>query len=278
MATEATSAMQGLHCDNREVVNLSEAANDADGEGDSCWTDEELFKPAPRYECPICMLLMPLEIRASVYNACCGKIICGGCVYAVRAAGDKRGLCPFCRTPGVEDQEYIKRVKKRAEKDDAEAINMLGCAYFGGEMGLRRNVEKASKLWIRAGKLGYALAYGKIAYSYSDGQGVERDEKKAKYYFELAAMGGDAVARHNLGVNEYRAGNMNRAVMHWMISAGAGDDVSLTAIRRCFLKGLATRDDFERALRSHKEAVDEMKSDQREAADAYREQNPDRFR
>ena len=31
----------------------------------------------------------------------------------------------------------------------------------------------------------------------------------------------------------------------------------------------ATKDDFEKALRAHKEASDEMKSDQREAAAAF---------
>ena len=58
---------------------------------------------------------------------------------------------------------------------------------------------------------------------------------------------------------------MNRAVKHWMISAGAGHDNSLKNIRACFMNGHATKDDFEKALRAHKEANDEMKSDQREA-------------
>ena len=51
-----------------------------------------------------------------------------------------------------------------------------------------------------------------------------------------------------------------------MISAGAGHDDSLTNIRECFLDGEVTKDEFEKALRSHKEAADEMKSAQREAA------------
>ena len=54
-----------------------------------------------------------------------------------------------------------------------------------------------------------------------------------------------------------------------MITAAARDDVSLKEIR-CFLEGNATKDDFERALRAHKEATDEMRSDQRDAAAAAR--------
>ena len=97
--------------------------------------------------------------------------------------------------------------------------------------------------------------------------------KKAKFYGELAAMRGHASARYNLGNEEYNAGNMDRAVKHWMISAGAGHDKSLQNIRKCYTNGHATKDDFERALRAHKEAKDEMKSDQRDASFVARGQN-----
>ena len=54
-----------------------------------------------------------------------------------------------------------------------------------------------------------------------------------------------------------------------MISAGAGHDESLKGIRQCYMAGHATKDDFEKALRAHKEAQDDMRSDQREEAAAY---------
>ena len=68
---------------------------------------------------------------------------------------------------------------------------------------------------------------------------------------------------------EKDAGNMSRAVKHWMISAGAGHDESQMCIQHCFMAGHATKDEFEKALRAHKEANDEMKSDQRETAAAH---------
>ena len=92
--------------------------------------------------------------------------------------------------------------------------------------------------------------------------------KKAEYYYELAAVGGDADSRHNLGIMEARAGIFDRAMKHWMISAAAGYDESLEEIRKGFLRGYATKDDFEKALRAHKEAKDEEKSDQREVSAA----------
>ena len=51
-----------------------------------------------------------------------------------------------------------------------------------------------------------------------------------------------------------------------MIAAGAGDDKSFKEIREGYLIGHVTKDDFEKALRSHKDAQDAMKSEQRDAA------------
>ena len=232
--------------------------------------DEALFKQPPqRDECDICMLTLPLHPEEHRYQPCCGKVLCFGCIYAAFTA-DNRMLCPFCRTPvHISEGEGIERTKKRAEVDDAVAMCQLGCFYYHGQMGLPRNYDKAMELFLRAGELGYATSYSNIADAYYLGRGVERDEKKAKYYNELAAMEGNVKARHNLGYNEANAGNISRAIKHWMISAGAGHDDSLKNIRECFFEGFATKDDFEKALRAHKEAQDEMRSDQREEAAAY---------
>ena len=195
-------------------------------------------------------------------------MICRGCTYAHRTA-DNRNLCAFCRTPGdASDGEYIERLKKRVEANDAVAIYNLGCYHAHGKYGVRQNLKKANKLYLRAGELGCTEAHCRIGYAYYTGSGMEIDEEKAKYYYELAAMGGNVHARHNLGDLEKRAGNMKRAVKHWMISAGAGFDKSLGDIQQGYLNGHATKDDFEKALRTHKEANDEMKSDQRDAAAA----------
>ena len=48
-----------------------------------------------------------------------------------------------------------------------------------------------------------------------------------KYHFELAAMGGHAFARLNLGILEDQSNNTNRAIKHYMIAAGAGHDTVL---------------------------------------------------
>ena len=60
-----------------------EAPNDCAAATIAC-SDEDLFKqPPPREECPICMLPLPLDDGETDYQACCGKVICCGCMHAV---------------------------------------------------------------------------------------------------------------------------------------------------------------------------------------------------
>ena len=100
------------------------------------------------------------------------------------------------------------------------------------------------------------------------GDGVERDEKKAVHYYELAAVGGCVEARHNLGALEFNAGNMDRALKHDMIAAGCGDNDSLETIKQLFMNGDATKDDYTKALRVYQANLAEIKSPQRDEAAA----------
>ena len=232
--------------------------------------DEKLFKqPPPAEDCPICMLPLPSFHTGSKYRACCGKMICSGCIHAVAKRDGGVGLCPFCRTPTPTPEEIVEQYKKRAEIDDAEAIRNLGCCYSDGELGLPQDRAKSFELWHRAGVLGEATSYYCIGCAYRNGDGVERDEKKAIHYWELAAMGGDAMARHNLGVYEACAGNMERALKYLMIAAGCGHTNSLEMIKQMFLKGHATKDDYAKALLSYQANLVEIKSPQRDEAAAF---------
>ena len=77
----------------------------------------------------------------------------------------------------------------------------------------------------------------------------------------------------NLGIVEDESGKKKRAVNHFMIAAETGYDDSLKEIRECFLNGHATKEDFERALRYHKDSNDEMESKQRKAAAEFYDRN-----
>ena len=166
----------------------------------------------------------------------------------------------------------IIQVKKRLKVDDAEAIYNLGCCYSHGDYGLTQDHAKALELYHQAGELGLAKSYYSIGNSYLGGNGVERDEKKAAHYWELAAMGGDVDARHNLGIFEGRVGNMDRKLKHLMIAVGFGYNHSLEEIKHMCMNGEATKDDYSNALRVYQAYLVEIKSPQRDeaaAADDY---------
>ena len=234
--------------------------------------DEKLFKqPPPNEECPICMLLLPSLDTGSKYRGCCGKMICSGCIHAVKIRDGGAGLCPFCRAPTPTPKEMIEQMKKRMEADDAKAMHNLGCCYYHGSDGLRQDHAKALELYHRAGELGYAGSYHNIGCAYYEGNGVERNEKKANHYYELAAMGGDTDARHNLGMSEGRAGNMNRALKHLMIAAGCGDNDSLDTVRIMFMDEEIRKDDYAKALQVYQSYLSEIRSPQRDEAAAFDE-------
>ena len=233
--------------------------------------NEAPFKLPPLNEdCPICMLPLPSLHTGYKYKVCCGKIICSGCIHAVKVRDCGVSLCPFCRAPKpTSDEETIKQCKKRMEVNDATAIHNMGFCYSDGVYGMPQNHAKALELWHQAAELGNAISFCNIGVAYLNGRGVERDEKKAKHYMELGAIGGHLDARHNLGVLEWRAGSMDRALKHYTIAAGCGYTHSLKAIQALFMDGKATKDDYAKALCAYQTNLVEIKSPQRDQAATF---------
>ena len=81
-------------------------------------------------------------------------------------------------------------------------------------------------------------------------------------------MMGNERARHNLSLVEKEAGNIDRVLKHLMIAAGSGFNLSLGKIKRLYTEGLATKDDYMKALQLYQTYLDEIKSPQRDEAAA----------
>jgi len=138
-------------------------------------------------ECPICYHRLPLDAGEHAYHACCGHVICYGCVVGkqrtqlkepqpqfkelgiiikdttpeeeqfrlIKEHGMKIYVCPYCRTPPPEnDEELLQRLYDRIEiRDDRDytiAVNQLGTYYSNGECGLSQNLTKAEELYKEA--------------------------------------------------------------------------------------------------------------------------------
>ena len=192
---------------------------------------------------------------------------------AKEACGRKINLCAFCRVPASSSsEEEVKRIKKLIDFNNAYAFYMLAGYYARGNMGMQQDIAKGNELYLRAGELGNPEAYDNLGYSYDNGIGVEVDKKKAKYYWELAAMNGNVNARHNLGCVELYAGNHHRAYKHLILSAKAGFKDSLDMLKDGFMGGIITKDEYTNTLRAYQQRHDEMKSKDRDKAEAFYEE------
>ena len=246
--------------------------------------DELLFRePPPKEDCPICFLPMPHSGTGiggvhAIFQSCCGKTVCSGCMAAVRDdVEDKRKMnkrcCPFCRVESAtSSEEHIKRTKLRMKAGDADAFHMLGQQYAIGGSGLPMDKDKAFELWTKAAELGSLSAHYMISFTllseekestYLNKEDEQKAVQKSIHHCETAAIGGHEVARNNLGAMEATMGNMDRAMKHFMISARAGFDLPLTQIRKGYKAGHVTKDEYAKTLREYQLSVDEMKSEQR---------------
>ena len=155
------------------------------------------------------------------------------------------------------------------DKGITEAYYFLGCQYAQGEYGLPQDHQKANELYLKGGELGSANGYYNLGNSYDVGRGVAIDKKKAIHYWELAAMNGHIKARYNLGCLEGNSGNHRRAMKHFKMSAKAGDEMSLSTVKRRFIKGFVSKDEYADTLRAYQKQQNEMKSDERNKTEAF---------
>ena len=84
-------------------------------------------------------------------------------------------------------------------------------------------------------------------------------------------MNGSANAKYNLGYAEEQAGNNQRAMKHFLVSARVGDKDSLDKVTSGFRSGIITKDEYEEALRTYHNSQLEMKSEARDEATAFNE-------
>jgi TPR repeat protein len=203
------------------------------------------------------------NMETEVYYTCCGKNVCGGCVYSFAQSGNS-GKCPFCnaRTGGKTNEETVQEKMSRVEAKDAGAMCQLGNYYYDGSGGLQQDRAKAFELWKQAAELGDSQAHFHLGNYYHEGG----DMKKAKFHYEAAAMAGHGPARSNLGLMELKSGNMERAVKHWMITASTGDYNSMHCMIELFTQGAVSKESIDLTLAAYNNSCAEMRS---EARDAY---------
>ncbi|EJK67106.1 hypothetical protein THAOC_11904 [Thalassiosira oceanica] len=219
--------------------------------------------------CPICTLPIPLPMpKHSGFNTCCMKKICDGC----HVAAQKRGMhdCPFCRSRLPDnDADMLAMVRARVEKKDPISINHLASQYYYGVLGLQNDMQMAAALFTEAAELGSIDALFHLGLLYSSGEGVDQDKAKAAEFWSKAAIQGHVQSRSNLGCIEVKKGNTDRALRHFLILAKMGHEDSVEVIKKAFMIGKATKEQYAEALEGYKDAVEEMKSHDRDEAKRF---------
>lgn len=82
------------------------------------------------------------------------------------------------------------------------------------------------------------------------------------------------MARHRLGCLDIKAGNIDKSIIkHHMFEVGLGHADSLKLIQAAFGDGYITKDDYEKALRSYQQYIEEVRSEQRNRAAAFHGKN-----
>ena len=221
-------------------------------------------------ECPICKLLLPLDLTHAMFQACCTKLVCNGCVLAARKRGMMRN-CPFCRTPTPDEYQFLAMVQKRVDAGDPCAMWHLGSAHEQGhyaEYGAEKDVARAVELYERAAELGIKEAHFSLGVMYDQGAGVDKDTAKAIRHYEAAAMRGHVNARFHVGCVECSAeiGNDDIALQHFLIAAKMGHVESLFNIKEIFTHGLTTRAEYAGAMHWYHRSAKEMRSPDRDEA------------
>jgi tetratricopeptide (TPR) repeat protein len=210
-------------------------------------------------------------IGESVHSAVCHyqSIL----TYQARAHAAANGFAtavnmPICYVSGNRVWSIdVHSVESHFQINDPKAFCGMGqmCLYEG-------NDEGAFEYYTKAAELGDAAAHWNLSIYYNQGIVVEKNEKKAVYHWEKAAIGGHPFARYNLGNHEFRNRRIDRAVKHWIIAANQGFDDALDVVKQGFRKGYVSKEEYASTLRGHQAAVDATKSEQRDAAYVLSEQ------
>jgi TPR repeat protein len=164
------------------------------------------------------------------------------------------------------------QLQAKCLKNDHIALGMIGDRYRTGRYGLPKDDLKALDCWIRAVELGSPDSCVNIGACYHEGKGVAMNEERAALFVRVGALRGDIVARHNIGCSEYsNFGNHENGIRHWKISAEAGYQPSLNALRKIYNadgkqpgKEFISQEEMDTIYRSGHEAQMEVKTEERE--------------
>jgi TPR repeat protein len=93
----------------------------------------------------------------------------------------------------------LKLAEEAAARGEPQANTLIARIYTEG-LGVQKDDKKAFEYYRRAADMGDVPGTLALAVSYAEGRGVKKDRKRAGELFEKAALTGNAEANYNLGM------------------------------------------------------------------------------
>lgn len=160
--------------------------------------------------------------------------------------------------------------------NDSVAVFNFSEYYRIGKNGLPIDPQKSFDFCIRAAELGNTDACRSAALFYNNGVVVPKDIVNARKYTDKAVEGGNIIARHQLGVEEWGKCNYQLAGRHCLVSAADGYAPSLEGVAEFYKIKLVTKTEYSTILTSYRNIQMDEWSIERERAAATISQYSDR--
>ena len=136
----------------------------------------------------------------------------------------------------TESSAEIERLRRRAEAGDPDAQYEMGCLFYEGRGGVRRDYSEAFRWYMKAAAQGHNSGLCDAGYCHRNGHGVEQDFAAAfRLYMKAAQQGcptGAYWVAHAYEHGEGVPADIAQAVRWYEISRDRGDRDAAEALAR----------------------------------------------
>jgi len=146
----------------------------------------------------------------------------------------------------------LKLAEEAAARGEPQANTLIARIYTEG-LGVQKDDRKAFEYYKRASDMGDIQGTFALGISYAEGRGVKKDRKAAADFFEKAALTGQAEANYNLGLlflkGDGKPENPIRAFQHIRYAAEKGLAQAQYDLAELYQTGTGTNADALEAAR-----------------------------
>ena len=148
--------------------------------------------------------------------------------------------------------KYFELVKNAADKGYPKGLYRVGQAYYWGDRGVDRDLEKAHEYYLKAAEAGDATAMFCVGYDYGNGEGAIKDYQKALEWYQKAADAGEISALNNIAVMYADGDGVEKDVVKafdlYLKAAEGGDEMAMKNVAQKYADGEGTEKNMGKAI------------------------------